>query len=80
MDALNVPQLIVVRQFALLRVTALMERYSRHGRGVSNYSGPNWNWGVQKLFKKMKSPENKGLKGRVIAVNSHVLTPSNVSV
>ena len=61
MDALSLPQLVKLRKFAYLKLTALLERYSptAASRGAS---GRNWG-GVHKLIKKIKSPDAKAAKG-----------------
>ncbi|XP_049599092.1 stAR-related lipid transfer protein 13 isoform X3 [Syngnathus scovelli] len=45
-------QLSLLRRFSLLRLTAIMEKYS-----VSNKQG--WTWSVPKFMKSMKSPDPK---------------------
>ncbi|XP_032811166.2 rho GTPase-activating protein 7 isoform X1 [Petromyzon marinus] len=48
----SVAQMSLVRKFSLLRLTALMERYS-----PSNKQG--WNWGVPKFMRRMRTPDYK---------------------
>ncbi|GAB6028696.1 hypothetical protein CHUAL_004520 [Chamberlinius hualienensis] len=52
LNELSSGQIMVIRKLALLKLTALMERYS-----PSNRSG--WNWAMPKFIKRMKTPEYK---------------------
>lgn len=70
MDALSLPQLIKLRKFAYLKLTALLERYSpKTGGGAT---GRNWGGGVHKLIKKIKSPDAKAGKGRSPFFSAHI--------
>ncbi|XP_065058049.1 stAR-related lipid transfer protein 13-like isoform X1 [Rhopilema esculentum] len=53
MQNLSAGQMVALRKISLLRLTALMERYS-----VQNRSG--WHWTIPKLLRRLRSPENRG--------------------
>jgi hypothetical protein len=58
-DGLSAPELLTMRKYALLKLTALMERHT--GTTIRSNNG-SWN-GVQRLLRKFKNPDNKLLKG-----------------
>uniref|UniRef100_A0A915KSQ9 Uncharacterized protein n=1 Tax=Romanomermis culicivorax TaxID=13658 RepID=A0A915KSQ9_ROMCU len=57
-DCLSMRQVIAVQKFALLKLTALMEKYSPSSKSAVGV----WQFGVQKLFKRMKNNENRMLQ------------------
>lgn len=57
MDSLSLSQMMTLQKYALLKLTALMEKYS------PSHKTSGWHWGVQKLFKRMKSADQKLVRG-----------------
>ncbi|KAG1671525.1 Myotubularin-related protein 13 [Nymphon striatum] len=55
LDSLSAGQMMVLKKLSLLKLTALMERYS-----PSNRSG--WSWAMPKFIKRIKSPDYKDKK------------------
>lgn len=51
---LTVPQMLLLRKLSLLKLTAVMERFS-----PSNRTG--WSWAVPKFIRRIRSPDYKGL-------------------
>ncbi|KAK3696697.1 hypothetical protein QZH41_013056 [Actinostola sp. cb2023] len=52
---LSAGQLAVLRKYSLLKVTALIERYTHSNRGM-------WNWSFPQFFKKFKTPDYRDKK------------------
>ncbi|XP_020905172.1 rho GTPase-activating protein 7 isoform X2 [Exaiptasia diaphana] len=52
---LSAGQLAVLRKYSLLKVTALIERYTHSNRGM-------WNWSFPQFLKKFKTPDYKDKK------------------
>lgn len=50
---LTVPQMLLLRKLSLLKLTAVMERFS-----PSNRTG--WSWAVPKFIRRIRSPDYKG--------------------
>lgn len=57
-DCLSMRQFIAVQKFALLKLTALMEKYSPSSKSAVGV----WQFGVQKLFKRIKNNDNRMLQ------------------
>lgn len=60
LDSLSVTQISAVQKFALLKLTALMERHGTHGTYGGSHGtggGRSINFQVQKFLKKMRSPD-----------------------
>lgn len=74
-DQLSASQLLVLRKLAMLRLTALMERFSPPYRS-------GWGWAVPKFIKRMRAPDykDKAVFGVPLSVSlqrtGHALPPS----
>lgn len=51
---LTAPQILLLRKLSLLKLTALMEKYS-------STSKTGWSWAVPKFIRRIRNPDYKGL-------------------
>lgn len=68
--SLTVGQLLVLRKFALLKLTAIMERYCPTHR-------TGWNWELPKFMRKTKMPDPKGTYAITEAIGLYNETKQN---
>jgi hypothetical protein len=61
MDSMSVPELVHMRKYALLKLTAMMEKH------VPSGGGQRWQaWKVHKLLRKIKQPHSNSVDMKLI--------------